>query len=458
MRTAIGVTMLLFFTSAGAVAQTIAGDWSGTLNAGGVQLRLVLHVSAGDGGSFKATLDSPDQGAIGIPVSTISLNGSSVSFQINAIRGSYEGTLNADATVIEGKWSQGAGTLPLVLSRVKDSSTLVLKRPQNPAKPYPYREEDVTYLNSSANITLAATLTTPRGDGPFPAVLLITGSGPQDRDESLAGHKPFLVLADYLTRHGIAVLRADDRGVAKSGGQFASATTTDFATDAEAGVAYLRTRHEIDGKKIGLIGHSEGGLIAPLVASRDRGIAFVVMMAGTGVRGDQVLVRQNVLVAESMGATRAQADAQGAQIRTLVDIVMRETDDAARAAKLREALAGTVPEAAIDTRVKTLLDPWFKQFLAHDPAPVLTKLTCPVLALNGQLDKQVPPDQNLPAIRAAFAASHNRHVDVEALPGLNHLSQTAKTGSPSEDTHTAETMPPHALQKTAAWILKQPAR
>jgi hypothetical protein len=251
VRTAIGVVVFMFSASAGAVAQTIAGDWSGTLNAAGVQLRPALHVSAGESGSFKATLDSLDQGAIGIPVSTIALNGSTVSFQINAIRSSYEGTLNADATVIDGKWSQGGGTLPLVLSRVKDSSTLVLKRPQNPAKPYPYREEDVTYQNGSANITLAATLTTPRGDGPFPAVLLITGSGPQDRDESLAGHKPFLVLADHLTRHGIAVLRADDRGVAKSGGRFAAATTTDFATDAEAGVAYLRTRHEIDGKKIG---------------------------------------------------------------------------------------------------------------------------------------------------------------------------------------------------------------
>src|SRR5262245_15012477 len=450
--------MFLFCTSAGAVAQTIAGDWSGTLNAGGVQLRLALHVSAGEGGSLKATLDSLDQGAIGIAVSTITLNGSTVSFQINAIRSSYEGTLNADATVIEGKWSQGAGTLPLILSRVKDPSTLVLKRPQNPAKPYPYREEDVTYQNDSAHITLAATLTTPRGDGPFPAVLLITGSGPQDRDESLAGHKPFLVLADYLTRHGIAVLRADDRGVAKSGGKFALATTSDFATDAEAGVAYLRTRHEIDGKRIGLIGHSEGGLIAPLVASRDRGIAFVVMLAGTGVRGADVLVRQNVLVAESMGATRAQAEAQGAQIRTLVDIVMRETDDAARATKLREALAGSLPAAAIDARVTTLIDPWFKQFLSYDPAPALTKLTCPVLALNGQLDKQVPPDQNLPAIRAAFAASGNRNVDVEELPGLNHLFQTAKTGSPAEYAQIEETIAPQALDKIAAWILKQPAR
>src|ERR1019366_5061034 len=206
----------------------------------------------------------------------------------------------------------GALDLPLVLTLVKDLSTIERRRPQTPSKPYPYREEDVAYENAGANVTLAATLTMPPGPGPFPAVLLITGSGAQDRDESVFGHRPFLVIADYLTRRGIAVLRADDRGFGKSTGNFSTATTADFATDTEAGVAYLRTRREIDPHRIGLVGHSEGAVIAPMVAARDPNIAFIVMMAGSGVRGDDVLVAQNVLVAEAMGATHEQAEARGA--------------------------------------------------------------------------------------------------------------------------------------------------
>jgi pimeloyl-ACP methyl ester carboxylesterase len=228
----------------------------------------------------------------GIPTTAVTRIGDLLKIEVKSLAGLFEGKIAPDLSAVDGKWTQGGGTLTLLLKPLKNESELELKRPQNPVKPYPYRDEEVSYTNSQQNVTLAATLTIPPGKGPFPAVVLITGSGPQDRDESILGHKPFLVISDYLTRHGIAVLRADDRGTAKSTGVFATATTADFATDVEAGITYLKTRAEINPRKIGLIGHSEGGVIAPMVVARNKDVAFIVMMAGTGVRGDEVLVAQ----------------------------------------------------------------------------------------------------------------------------------------------------------------------
>ena len=264
-------------TAANAQKATPSGDWQGTLSAGGQDLHLILHIAQAADGAFKATLDSVDQGANGIPISSMSLKDDKMVFAVDAVHGSYEGKISADGSMIEGTWSQGQA-LPLTFKKIADSAKQLAKpvRPQDPVKPYPYHEEDVVYDNKSAGNKLAATLTLPQGKGPFPAVVLITGSGPQDRDESLLGHRPFLVLADYLTRKGIVVLRADDRGIGKSTGTFATATTTDFATDAEAGIAYLKTRPEVNAHKIGLIGHSEGGIIAPMVAARNHDVAFIV--------------------------------------------------------------------------------------------------------------------------------------------------------------------------------------
>jgi pimeloyl-ACP methyl ester carboxylesterase len=322
-------------------------------------------------------------------------------------------------------------------------------------KPYPYRDEEVAYDNKAANITLAATLTLPPGPGPFPAVLLITGSGPQDRDEAILGHRPFLVLADYLTRRGIAVLRADDRGVGKSGGAFGTATTVDFATDAEAGVAYLRTRPEIDAKKIGLVGHSEGGVIAPLVASRNPAVAFIVMMAGSGVPGDEIIVAQTTLMSQVSGLGADQVEKNSALERQILAIVKEEKDDAALAVKLRDALQGTVRPEDMEQQIKALSAPWYRYFLTYDPVPALKRVTCPVLAINGERDLQVPPKQNLPAIRKALESSGNTRVEVVELAGLNHLFQSAKTGLPGEYAQIEETMSPVALELIAGWIKKQ---
>ena len=457
MKRALAAFACLLTTAALAGAQTtVAGDWAGVLKAGGADLHLVLHITKADDGVLKATLDSTDQGATGIPVSSVELTGATLTFKINAIGGSYEGLLNDAGTAIDGRWSQGA-SLPLTLTRLAPGAVAAAapRRPQNPVKPYPYREEDVAYENAGARLSLAATLTLPAGSGPFPAVLLITGSGAQDRDESLMGHRPFLVLADYLTRHGIAVLRADDRGVGKSGGSFAAATSADFATDAEAGVAYLRTRHEVDAKKIGLVGHSEGGLIAPMVAARNPAVAFIVLMAGTGVSGDQILLEQGRLIAAANGATPEQLAENAARARPALQLVKTEKDDAVLAAKLREQLSGLIPAEAVETQIKLLMAPWYRYFVSYDPAPALQAVRCPVLAINGERDLQVPPKQNLPAIRAALEAGGNKEVVVQELPGLNHLFQTAKTGSPAEYAQIEETMSPLALDTITRWILKR---
>src|SRR5271165_695440 len=305
----------------------IDGAWLGTLAMGSIKLRVVFHiVNTADG--LTATLDSLDQGMNGLATSSVTRNGTSLKIEANKLNGVFEGKIASDLSSIDGTWTQGGASTPLALKPIKDEAALEPKRPQNPVKPYPYYEEDVSYENKVQNVTLAATLTIPQGKGPFPGVVLITGSGPQDRDETLLGHKPFLVLSDYLTRHGIAVLRADDRGVGKSTGNFSTATTADFATDTEAGVAYLKTRPEIDPHKIGLIGHSEGGVIAPMVAARNPDVAFIVMMAGSGVRGDDLLVAQGQAIDEASGTSHEAATKASAKERELLTLVETEKDEA----------------------------------------------------------------------------------------------------------------------------------
>lgn len=432
----------------------IDGTWMGSLDTGTIKLRIVLHIVNTEDG-LTATLDSPDQGAKGLPVTSVKRDGAALKMEAKQLGGVFEGKIAADRSLIEGTWTQGGANLPLVLKPVKDQSELERKRPQNPTKPYPYREEEVSYENKVQNVTLAATLTLPQGKGPFPGVLLITGSGPQDRNESLLGHKPFLVLSDYLTRKEIAVLRADDRGTGKSTGNFATATTADFATDAEAGIAYLKTRSEIDPHRIGLIGHSEGGIIAPMVAARNPDVAFIVMMAGSGVPGDQILPAQLQAIEEAGGKSHEEAAKDAAHEREVLTLVETEKDEAVLEKELREKISGEEPEPQIGAQIKTLTSPWFRYFLTYDPATALRKVTCPVLAINGEKDTQVPPKQNLPAIRTALEQGGNKHFEADELPGLNHLFQTAKTGSPAEYAQIEETISPVALDRMASWILKQ---
>src|SRR5215471_1627494 len=317
----------------------IDGTWMGSLDTGAVKLRVVFHITNTEDG-LKATMDSPDQGMKGLPTTTVTRTAASLKIEAKNINGTYEGKISADLSSIDGTWSQNGASFPLVLKRTKDEAILAPKRPQVPTKPYPYREEEVTYDNKVQNVTLAATFTIPQGTGPFPAVLLITGSGPQDRDETLLGHKPFLILSDYLTGHGIAVLRADDRGTGKSTGVFSTATSADFATDVEAGVAYLKTRSEVNPQKIGLVGHSEGAMIAPMVAARDNNVAFIVMMAGTAVPGDQVLVAQMEAIDVANGRRPQDAAKTAAVQRDVLRLVETENDQATLEKEIRAKMNG----------------------------------------------------------------------------------------------------------------------
>lgn len=452
---------------------SIVGRWQGTLAIGpDAKLRVIFNIQTKAKGGLQATLDSPDQGATGIPVDTVAFTNRTLRLAIKAIVGSYEGTLSKDNKTLAGTWTQSGNALPLVMTRTAKTAAAA-RRPQEPAKPYPYDEEEVTYPGGAADITLAGTLTRPRNGGPFPVVLLITGSGPQNRDEALLGHKPFLVLADYLTRRGIAVLRVDDRGVGGSTGAFARATTLDFAGDVLAGVAYLKSRADVDKTKIGLIGHSEGGLIAPLAATRSGDIALVVLLAGPGLPGEEILYQQGALIAKATGATdQAIAENRAVQERMFA-VVKTEKDTAAAEKKLRAVLAkkpgpnkpgakaakasGTSDSVA-DAQIQMVNTPWFRYFLTYDPRPALTQIRCPVFALFGEKDLQVPAKENAAAIETALkTASHPDHT-VQILPNLNHLFQTSKTGSPLEYARIEETIAPEALQAVGDWITQRVTR
>lgn len=432
----------------------LAGDWHGTLKVGASSLNIVFHIVTSND-KLTATMDSPDQGAVGIPTTSVTLSGDIMTILAKSIGGAFEGKVSADGNTIEGNWTQGT-PIPLVLTRTKGHGELVPpRRPQNPIKPYPYREEEVSYRNVASGDRIAGTLTVPPGKGPFPAVLLIVGSGPNDRDETVMGHKPFLVLADYLTRKGIVVLRSDKRGIGQSTGDLASATTADFATDAQAGVVFLRTRSEVDPHRIGLIGHSEGGVVAPMVAVQDHDVAFVVMMAGPGVPGDRIIVNQTLLMQKVAGISEETAEKNAELERSILAIVETENDNTTVESDLRRKLGGSGSPAQIDAQIKTLISPWYRYFLTYDPGIALRKVRCPVLAINGEKDLQVSPTLNLPVIRKALEDGGNKNFEVDELPGLNHLFQTANTGSVNEYASIDETISPVALDKIASWILKR---
>ncbi len=329
------------------IPKELEGIWEGKIKvAGGIELRLALKVEKGKDGALKAVLASPDQGVNNIPISAIGLKDGSLSFSSKIIGANFAGKRNKDGAAFEGQFEQGGLRLPLTLKKTEKLTEAI--RPQTPKPPFPYHAEDVTYQNEAAKVKLAGTLTLPGGNGPFPAVILLTGSGAQDRDETILGHKPFLVLADYLTRRGVAVLRVDDRGVGGSTDGSASTTTEDFAGDALAGVTFLKHRAEIDPARIGLIGHSEGGLIAPIAAARSKDVAFIVMMAGTGLPGAEILEAQGRLILKANGASDSELKLQREAQRRIIDIIAGEKDEKTARTKLAAAMKdvlAAVPES-----------------------------------------------------------------------------------------------------------------
>ena len=390
-----------------------------------------------------------------------------MTMSVPSVGGGFEGILSEDGRRIEGTWSQGANTFPLAVDKTDELPEP--DRPQRPVEPFPYSSTDVSFPNTRAGIELAGTITTPEGAGPHPAVVLISGSGPQNRNSTLSGHDIFWVLADHLTRNGIAVLRYDDRGVGRSGGSFKEATSEDFASDAQAAVEFLGSHPEVDGARIGLVGHSEGGLIAPMVATRVDDLAFVVLLAGPGLRGDEILYLQGELIMTANGAPRRLIEKNRTAQEALYRAVREEPDAKAVRAQLLEVFEEFVGsltsreramlgmsgdlQQVIDAQIATVTSPWYRFFLDYDPAPALRRLRAPVLALNGAKDLQVPPQQNLEAIEGALNAGGNEDVTVRELAGLNHLFQTARTGAPSEYGDIEETFAPVALSTITDWIL-----
>ena len=450
-----------------AAAQSVTGRWAGKLQVTGGQLTLVLRIQESESGKLSAFLDSPDQGAYDIPCDSVVYSAPHLKVIMGAIGGQYEATLEDNS--LRGQFIQGGASSPLVLtpSAEEDRSTL---HPQEPKKPYPYLTEEVRFVNPTDGDTLAGTLTLPTSPGPHRAVVMITGSGPQSRDEPVMNHRPFLVWADALTRLGIAVLRYDDRGVGASTGNFNQARTADLARDVEAAVDYLRSRKEIDNQRIGLIGHSEGGMIAPIVAvSRPKDVSFIVLLAAPGLRGDSILVMQNEIISRRSHTPDSIREATAQLNRSLFALLVPPTtDEEALRQSLAEVLRGAffdgplappMPheqvELAINQEMEMLTAPWMRDFLRYDPAPMLSRVQCPVLAVQGSEDVQVPAAANLPIVEKALTLHGNKEVTVKEFPGLNHMLQHCQTCLPDEYGEIRETVSPEVLQFVGEWILKR---
>jgi pimeloyl-ACP methyl ester carboxylesterase len=431
----------------------IEGSWEGALATAGGKLRLRLHITRDMAGQLEGKLDSVDQGASGIPVSTIRFTDGVLFWESKPLRAQFSGKLAPGSDSISGTFQQGM-ELPLLLTRITAAQAQAKpRRPQEPKPPFPYRSEEITFASKASDVSLAGTLTLPKGAGPWPAVILVSGSGPQDRDETLLGHKPFLVLADHLSRNGVAVLRYDDRGVNKSGGHFSTATSRDFADDAEGALLFLAQRKDVRKNGIGLLGHSEGGLIAPLVASRRKDVAFLVLLAAPGVPGSEIIMEQGQRLAELAGVPLADRQRAREQQEKLYDMLRSAKAEGVSDAVLEErmrAVFGSLPN--VETQLRAVMSPWFREFLFYDPRPALEKVQIPVLLVNGGKDLQVLAEQNVPPILAALKNAGNGKVTVQRFAELNHLFQHAKTGAPQEYGQIEETMAPEVLAAITTWI------
>lgn len=454
-----GLLAGLFLPSA-ASAQDISGTWHGKLTVPTGSLTIVFHINRTGEGIYVTTLDSPDQGANGIKTQSTSFSDSLLTIQIPAIHASYKGKLKSTRT-ITGTFTQGI-SMPLNLEKGEANRP---KRPQEPQPPFPYKSEEVTVRNGKDGINLAGTLTLPEKGNKFPAVVLVTGSGAHNRDEEIMGHKPFLVIADYLTRNGIAVLRCDDRGTAASQGDHATATNEDFARDTKAAINYLRSRKEINTKKIGIIGHSAGGTIAFITAAKDPSVAFIVSLAGAGVKGDSLMLRQVELISKSQGMPDALWESMKPSIRNRYAILQQtdKTTDELQKELYTDITQTMSPEQLKDLntvqqisgQINSMTSPWYLHFMRYDPAESLRKIKCPVLALNGEKDIQVDAIMNLTSIQQRICENGNKNVTVKAYPNLNHLLQTCEKGTLAEYGQLEETISPEILKEMTEWILKQ---
>ena len=474
------LTFTLFILSATAFSQNILGNWEGTLQIQGTEIPIVFHISKDSADKYVATFDSPKQKAFNNPCSEVILKEDSVLLMIQSIKGKYAGLLSKDKNQLTGTWFQGSNSLPLNLNKTSSQATIKkVNRPQTPTPPFPYQSEDVEYDNADKSIHFGGTFTVPLPEpntnyfrAPvYPTVLLITGSGQQDRDETIFGHKSFAVIADYLTRQGIAVLRIDDRDKGKTTGNFITSTSADFALDVEAGINYLKSRKDVDTFNIGLIGHSEGGIIAPIVASRRKDIGFIILLAGPGINVLDMMEQQSADVMASTGILKTDIDFYRPLYRNLVTAIINAKDTATASKKAiavfkkwqKDKSAATVKNTTgveaekdisvfINAFVKQLSNPWFSNFIKMNPQNYLTKTNCPVLALNGEKDIQVAAKPNLAGIKTILQKNNNTHVTTMEMPGLNHLFQHCKKCTADEYGELEETFDTATLKIILDWI------
>lgn len=456
-----------------AQSEKFIGIWEGELDAGVQKLKMVFSFKKNTNGVMVVSIQAPQQSPMQIPADTlVFLSPTEISLQKKQFNMSFTGKLINDST-INGNFVQGMH-VPLELKKVqKASATEQIKRPQTPKPPFPYKSVDIKFPNKKGGFDLAGTLTLPdtvKGKT-YPAVVLISGSGAQDRDETILGHKPFAVIADHLTKKGFAVLRYDDRGTAGSGGSRATATTADYADDTRAAVEYLKTNAFINKNKIGLIGHSEGGMIAPMVAASSKDIQYIVLLAGPGIPCIDLLAEQNVAIFKANGMNPASADAYGPMFKSLTAAIIQAKDTAeafSKGAKLVEewnvspeiketfrVVTAADKAAYVKSMVEELYHPWFRYFLSYKPAPVLQQLSCAVLALNGSKDIQVLPASNLAGIEASLKKSRSKNYEVKEIPQLNHLFQTCRQCTLAEYGELEESFSPAALEVIGSWLQKQ---
>lgn len=444
------------------VAQSLEGNWQGTLSAQSTEIGMNFHFYQEDG-SWKGYLDIPQQGLKKFALQEVSFEDDSLYINMPQLGAQYSGALQEDRKTIKGEFTQYGAHFPLHLSRGKTS----ISRPQEPTPPYPYETKEVVFENKMGDFKLSGTLSFPKEKGHFPAVILIHGSGPNGRDETLLEHKPFLVLADYLTRHGIAVLRYDKRGIGKSEGHYKGATSLDFAEDTEAALNFLKQQPTIDSTKIGLIGHSEGGIIAPMVATNHPEIEFIILMAGTGVSGADILLKQQHLIGTQLGQSEAYLKSTLEVNKKAYQLINDYYEQDELATRLRDLFEHAIKEHPIlltepdltqeeylTKTIDTYTDSWMQFFLTYDPAPALSKVKSLVLAINGTKDLQVDADQNLPIIKKALTKGGNTAIQINYISGVNHLFQESKTGALQEYGEIEQTLAPKVLELIKDWILK----
>jgi pimeloyl-ACP methyl ester carboxylesterase len=471
MKQFIFITFFLFSFSV-VFSQNIVGNWQGSIEVNGQGIPIVFHFFNDSTGKLNGKWDSPSQNVMNLPCSDITVRADSVVIGLKVISGFYEGKfLNADS--ITGLWHQGQAQLPLNISRTGTETFKQPQRPQSPKPPFNYDAKDVIYFNADKSMQYGATFTKPSEPAKnkkFPAVLLITGSGKQDRDENIFDHKPFAVIADYLTKRGIAVLRVDDRGMGNTTGNFDTSSSEDFAKDVEAGINYLKSRDDVDIKRIGLIGHSEGGMIAPMVAAHNKNVSFIVLLAGTGVPGAAINDYQNVLPLKTAGVSdsaiqhylelhhalvKAATSAENPDdYKNEVSKVYYDWKKNQSPETINFLIKGTDEQVipVLQSKYGLFHSKWWKFFLVHDPAKDLEKISIPVLALNGEKDVQVDPKINLPAIEAALKKSKSKNYKTIELPGLNHLFQHCKRCTIDEYGELEETFSQDALKIVGDWI------